>query len=86
LNKIQLQNNFVPVAEFLCASFADKMSFYCQEGLAHLFVEVPRPGNSEVTFLVFESSYQVPPVSTCLTNHRSRQFHVMLVYNICIWT
>jgi len=24
--------------------------------LAHLFVEVPRPGDSEVTFLVFDSS------------------------------
>jgi len=24
----------------------------------HLFVKVPRPGDSEVTFSVFESSYQ----------------------------
>jgi len=25
----------------------------------HLFVKVPRPGDSEVTFLIFESSYHM---------------------------
>jgi len=28
----------------------------------HLFVKVPRPGNSEVTFSVFESSCQVEAI------------------------
>jgi len=39
-------------------------SWFCQKHLilAHLFVEIPRPEDSEVTFLVFESSfYQLPP-------------------------
>jgi len=31
----------------------------------HLFVKVPRPGDSEVTFLIFES---LPPVTT-MSNH-----------------
>jgi len=34
----------------------------------HLFVKVPRPGNSDVTFSFFESS--LSPVTTSLTTQR----------------
>jgi len=34
----------------------------------HLFVKVPRPGDSEVTF--FDLRVKLPPVTTSLTTHR----------------
>jgi len=37
--------------------------FWFRYSFLHFFVKVPRPGDSEVTFSVFESSYHLlPPV------------------------
>jgi len=44
--------------------------------LAHLFVKVPRPGDSEEAFSVFESSYHLL-LPVCLLKGRGQRHHVV---------
>jgi len=42
---------------------------------SHLFVKIPRPGNNEVTFSIFESNCQMLAVIASYLQRENREWH-----------